>query len=150
MTSKIVGATSQRAPILPGTNLYSFEVMIKGTGQETRNQLPLMMIRANALTPGRGVGRERRFPVVADHLFRIAVVRRDKQDVTILLASLINNPNCLVGGLDGLDGRLVNSSVSHHVCETVAKVPSQILPLSEPPKKDSPGGAKLIMTAGYF
>lgn len=49
------------------------------------------------------------------HLFGIAVIGSDEQDVPLFLACVQNLSNSLVGGGTANNGSLVNTSVAHHV-----------------------------------
>lgn len=53
--------------------------------------------------------------MLIQHLLRIAMVRRDKQDIPLLLAAFVNLADGFVGGLAALDGGVVDAGVADHV-----------------------------------
>lgn len=53
--------------------------------------------------------------IITNHLFRIPMIRGDKENVVILLASLVDDTDGLVSGRDSLDSSIVYTGVTDHV-----------------------------------
>lgn len=131
MMARMVGATSAREPCSSVTCRVPFSpVTMKGTRSTVSN--------CGVYNLTGGVGSVRLASGEVNHLLSVAMIGSDAEHVSRFLARIIDGANGLVGGGDGLNGGIVNSSVTNLEHERTSYCG---LTMS--------GGAKLHMTNSY-